>query len=391
MGHGNDRCSNRKGNGPMPSLTFVLPHWLYWAGLVIFPLFAMYMVRRQELFPRRNEVSLGLGYLFLVTGGFVGIHRFYARSRLGVIYIPLFLAILYGNMRGRQARNGVSDARNDKLIAEFDMERAQKAVDGGKEGADAILSNAQDSLVEATERFASSTDTFDMWQNFSLGFAIAIGVLLLIDAFLLPGLVRRCAERERLEGPAHPEPVELPSEAPHGIPAVSGSIWMPRRVAGGIDIFNGWSGNFVAYWSIIAVYVYYYEVIARYVFNSPTNWAHEAMFLMFGMQYLLSGAFAYREESHVRVDVLYHQFSDRAKAKLNLITSIFFFVFALALFWTGLTFFRDSFDVFEVSFTEWAIQYWPVKATIALGAILILFQGVAKLIQDISLVMQKEA
>ncbi len=375
----------------MPSLNFVLPHWLYWAGLVLFPLLAMYLVRRQQLVPKRNEASLGVAYLFLLTGGFVGIHRFYARSRLGFIYIPLFLAILFGNMRGRQARNGVSDARNDVFGAEFDIERAQRAVDRGREGAEANLSKAQESLVEATERFASSADTFGMWENFSLSFAITIGVLLLIDAFLLPGLVRRCAERERLEGPAHPEPIELPSEARRGIPSVSGSIWMPRRVAGGIDIFNGWTGNFVAYWSIIAVYVYYYEVIARYVFNSPTNWAHEAMFLMFGMQYLLSGAFAYREESHVRVDVLYHQFSARAKAKLNLITSTLFFIFTLALFWTGLTFFRDSFDVFEVSFTEWAIQYWPVKSTIALGAILILVQGVAKLIQDISLVTQKEA
>ena len=375
----------------MPSLNFVLPHWLYWAGLVIFPLLAMYLVRRQQMYPRRNEASLGLGYLFLVTGGFVGIHRFYARSFLGFIYIPLFLAILFGNVRAREARNGVSDARNDKLGAEFDMERAQKAVDQGREGAEANLSKAQESLAEATERFASSAETFDMWENFSLSFAIAIGVLLLIDAFLLPRLVRRCVERERLEAPAHPEGTRLPSEPPRGIPSVSGSLWMPKRVAGGIDIFSGWSGHFVAYWSIIAVFVYYYEVIARYVFNSPTNWAHEGMFLMFGMQYLLSGAFAYREESHVRVDVLYHQFSDRAKAKLNLVTSTLFFIFSLALFWTGLTFFRDSFDVFEVSFTEWGIQYWPVKATIALGAIFILAQGVAKLIQDISLVTQKDA
>ena len=375
----------------MPSLNFVLPHWLYWAGLVVFPLLAMYLVRRQQLFPRRNEASLGVGYLFWLTGGFVGIHRFYARSLLGLIYIPLFLAILFGNMRGRQARNGVSDARNDMFNAEFAVERAQRALDRGREGAEAALAKGRESVAEATERLASATDTFNMWENFSLGFAIAIGVLLLIDAFLLPRLVRRCAERERLEGPPHPEGTSLPSEPPRGIPSVSGSIWMPKRVAGGIDIFNGWSGNFVAYWSIIAVFVYYYEVIARYVFNSPTNWAHEAMFLMFGMQYLLSGAFAYREESHVRVDVLYHQFSARAKAKLNLVTSIFFFIFTLALLWTGLTFFRDSFDVFEVSFTEWAIQYWPVKASIALGAVFILIQGVAKLIQDVSLVFQKEA
>ena len=47
----------------------------------------------------------------------------------------------------------------------------------------------------------------------------------------------------------------------------------------------------MAYWAVIFVFVYYYEVIARYVFNSPTNWVHESMFLMFGMQYILAGAY----------------------------------------------------------------------------------------------------
>ena len=30
----------------MPSLTFILPHWLYWSGLIVFPLIAAYLVRR---------------------------------------------------------------------------------------------------------------------------------------------------------------------------------------------------------------------------------------------------------------------------------------------------------------------------------------------------------
>ena len=67
-------------------------------------------------------------------------------------------------------------------------------------------------------------------------------------------------------------------------------------------------GHYVAWWAVIAVFAYYYEVLARFVFNSPTNWVHESMFLMFGMQYMLCGAYAYREDQHVRVDVIYAQF-----------------------------------------------------------------------------------
>jgi TRAP-type mannitol/chloroaromatic compound transport system permease small subunit len=152
-----------------------------------------------------------------------------------------------------------------------------------------------------------------------------------------------------------------------------------------IDTINGWTGEFVAFWSIIAVFVYYYEVIARYVFNSPTNWAHKAMFLMFGMQYLIAGAYALREDAHVRVDVIFLLLPDRVKVVTDLVTSVFFFAFAVTLMVTGFIFMSDAIDVFEVSFTEWAIQYWPVKITIVLGALLLLFQGISKLIKDIAL------
>ena len=37
----------------------------------------------------------------------------------------------------------------------------------------------------------------------------------------------------------------------------------------------------------------------------------------------------------------------------------------------------------EVSFTEWAVQYWPVKLTIPIGAALMVLQGISKLIKDI--------
>jgi TRAP-type mannitol/chloroaromatic compound transport system permease small subunit len=143
------------------------------------------------------------------------------------------------------------------------------------------------------------------------------------------------------------------------------------------------AGSFVAYWAVIAVFIYYYEVLARYVFNAPTNWAHEGMFLMFGMQYLLAGGYAYREESHVRVDVLYEKRSVRTKAIIDLVTSVFFFIFVLALVWTGAIFALDAIQVQETTLNEWGIQYWPVKLAIPLGGFLLLLQGIAKLIRDI--------
>jgi TRAP-type mannitol/chloroaromatic compound transport system permease small subunit len=107
------------------------------------------------------------------------------------------------------------------------------------------------------------------------------------------------------------------------------------------------------------------------------------MFLMFGMQYMLSGAYAYKEDQHVRVDVIYTQFSPRGKAIADVVTSVFFFIFICTMLWTGWRFASDAVSLREVSFTEWAVQYWPVKLMIPIGAALLLLQGIAKLIKDI--------
>ena len=175
---------------------------------------------------------------------------------------------------------------------------------------------------------------------------------------------------------------DIPPAGTHEDPTVG----LHTRATDVIEWVNVKIGVFAAYWALISVFAYFYEVIARFVFNSPTNWVHESMFLMYGMQYMLAGAYAYREDQHVRVDVFYAQFTPRWKAIADIITSLFFFIFIGTMFWTGWRFASDAINNNEVSFTEWGVQYWPVKLAIPIGAGLLLLQGLAKLIKDIVLV-----
>jgi TRAP-type mannitol/chloroaromatic compound transport system permease small subunit len=163
------------------------------------------------------------------------------------------------------------------------------------------------------------------------------------------------------------------------------TLGMRSRFTRWVDTMNAYVGEYVSYWALLAVFVYYYEVVARYVFNSPTNWVHESMFLMFGMQYVLSGAYGYRDDSHVRVDILYTRLSPRGKAACDVFTSVFFFIFTITMLVTGWRFAMDSIGFGEVSFTEWGIQYWPVKLMLPLGALLIVLQGVVRLLRDLAL------
>jgi TRAP-type mannitol/chloroaromatic compound transport system permease small subunit len=170
---------------------------------------------------------------------------------------------------------------------------------------------------------------------------------------------------------------------------------------------------------VIAVIVYYFEVMSRYVFGSPTNWAHEAMYLMFGMQYLIAGSYAMLTEAHVRVDIFYAPLSKRRKAVVDLLTSVFFFIFAGTLLVTSWIFAFDAIAVpsgnslisdwargqiefsevvaswnlaqwtdpnirwGEISVNEWEVPLWPMKWVMVLGGLLLVLQGISKFAHDI--------
>ena len=373
----------------MPSLTFILPHSLYWAGLLLFPFLAMYLVRREKRFRSDGAVSVPLAYLFLIGGGYVGLHRFYARNLLGIVYIPLFLAILFANVEGREARDGVSQVRAEVLVAEFDLEEAQAAVAQAADGATEMLAQAERTMAALQQAMNAATASFDFWNSFAGAFGLAIAVLLLIDAFLVPRLVRRCAQTESTQRAAESSEPAVPEVALVGTHEAA-SLKVHTKITDVIDAISSRTGEYVCYWSVIAVLVYYYEVLARYVFNSPTNWAHESMYLMFGMMYLIAGAFGLHEDQHVRVDIIYSRLSDRGKALADVVTSTLFFIFTGALLVSGWVFTSFAVGMWEVSFTEWAVQYWAVKATIVIGSVLIILQGLSKLVKDLRILLAME-
>lgn len=364
----------------MPNVDFVLPLWLYWVLLGGFPLLAMLAARREMAAAAADggapNISASVAYIFLVTAGFLGIHRFYVRSRWGFVFLPLFVAVVFVNAEIKQVREEISALRQAERTVNFELRGARDEAQRNVAGAADKLKAAEAKLATAHAGTAAAQTRIGEWNRVGGAFGGAIAVLLLVDVFLLPGLVRRARERERTD-PAHRfKPVELPPE-PVAAPAAPAG---PAHRA--LDAAVDWAGRFVSYWTLLSIFVYYYEVVVRFLFNSPTNWVHESMFLMYGMQYLLCGAYALRSESHVRVDVFYSKFSPRGKALADIVTSFFFFVFVGTLLWTGFTYAWQATSIGEVSFSEWGVQYWPIKLTMPIGAALLLAQGVVNLMRD---------
>lgn len=132
------------------------------------------------------------------------------------------------------------------------------------------------------------------------------------------------------------------------------------------------------------------EVILRYGFNSPTIWAWDADIQLFSVLILSGGAYAYRYDMHVRVDVFIMHLSQRVRAILDLITSVLFFFAFIVLLIVSSQEALTSFTLREQQSTFWFSPIYPLKMLIPVAVFLFLLQGVAYVIRNLLIIIHPE-
>jgi len=150
-----------------------------------------------------------------------------------------------------------------------------------------------------------------------------------------------------------------------------------------IEGLSLWVGRAFGWCILILTLSVSYEVFVRYVLNSPTVWAFDMMIQMYGALFLMCGAYALAQDTHVRADVLYRLFPVKVQASLDFVLYfLFFFPGVIALAWYGWEIAADSWRYKEVSFNSPAsIQIYFFKTLIPLAGFLLAFQGVAELVR----------
>ncbi len=155
-----------------------------------------------------------------------------------------------------------------------------------------------------------------------------------------------------------------------------------------VDRISEATGKGVSFLIILLTGVILIEIFARYVFHSPTIWAHEVAQMIYGSYVILLGAYALKKGVHVNVEVLYGKFKPRTRATIDLFTWVLFFLFCGLILIKGAEMAWESFLFQETDSTPFAPPLWPIKITIPVGAFLILLQGVAKFIRDFEMAVK---
>jgi len=151
-----------------------------------------------------------------------------------------------------------------------------------------------------------------------------------------------------------------------------------------IDGVSAWVGKAFAWCILVMTFGVSYEVFVRRFLGSPTSWAFDISYIMYGTMFMMAGAYTLSRDGHVRGDVIYRLLPLRTQAAIELILYImFFFPAVIALIYAGSTYAIDSWSYNmgrgEVSVMSPAgVPISPFKTVIPLAGAILFLQGLAE-------------
>lgn len=133
-----------------------------------------------------------------------------------------------------------------------------------------------------------------------------------------------------------------------------------------------------------------YEIIMRYAFNAPTVWGFEVTMFIYGVHYMLGIALTEQKAGHVRVEVLTGLFNKKGRAWFNVIGYLILFLPAFGVMaYAAVVYAGTSVSMWENNYTSWAPAIWPYKCLMALGFVMLFFQGLNTMLKNIQILRCK--
>ena len=152
-----------------------------------------------------------------------------------------------------------------------------------------------------------------------------------------------------------------------------------------VDKISTRSGQISAISVVLLTALICWEVVNRYAFNNPHDWVFDITYMLYGLMFMMAGAYTLSKNGHVRGDVLYGFFKPRTQALFDLILYFIFFIPGIiALVYAGIHYAAESVAINEhTTQTANGPPIWPFKMIIPIAGGLLLIQGIAEIVRCI--------
>lgn len=146
-----------------------------------------------------------------------------------------------------------------------------------------------------------------------------------------------------------------------------------------------------AFLIVVLSFLVVYDSVNRYFFSGGSIALQELEWHLFDIIFLLGLSYTLKSDKHVRVDIFYHNYSQKTKALVDIASQLFLILpFTLLILYV-------SFGYVELSYTQNEISPDPgglthrfvIKSMIIVGFVLLGLQSIAEIFKNIKLLKAK--
>ena len=150
-----------------------------------------------------------------------------------------------------------------------------------------------------------------------------------------------------------------------------------------VDKINYRIGRIAMFIIFIMVGVMFYSAITNAFFR-PALWTYEFSQFLMVAYFLVGGAYSIQLKGHVRMDLIYGNWSERTKSRWDSVTSLVMIAYLVLLLYGSVDSTIYAITYGERSYSIWRPYMWPIKAIMTFGIFLMLLQAIAQFFKDIS-------
>ncbi len=165
-----------------------------------------------------------------------------------------------------------------------------------------------------------------------------------------------------------------------------------RGIYHSIERLNTWVGERVMWLTSALVVLIFADVVLRYLFSSTSAWVMELEWHLFALIFLLCAGYTLNHDQHVRVDLFYTRMTQKGKAWVDFLGTLFFLLpWCAIVIYTSFKYAENSFVFREMSPDPGGLPArYLIKFAITVGFSLLMLQGVALILKSLRTILISE-
>jgi TRAP-type mannitol/chloroaromatic compound transport system permease small subunit len=137
-------------------------------------------------------------------------------------------------------------------------------------------------------------------------------------------------------------------------------------------------GECTSWLALVIVVLMAVNVLLRYLFSVGSVWAQELEWHLLSPLILFGMSYAMRHGEHVRVDIVYARFPERAKVVVDLVSALLCIALCILVIWFSLRYVQQAYVIDEGSPDPGGLPHrYLLKALIPIGFAVLLLQSIA--------------